>query len=78
MNKESKKQIEEIIDKLYKAQYCIMKVQEKEEEKLEKYTPLLSKTKQYQKSKESISFLNDAYLTIDEVCGFLNEAIDGE
>ncbi len=76
MNKTRRKQVKEIIDRLESIQDDIKRVQWEEEEKLENYDPVFMKTKQYEKSEESATFLNDAQLTIDEVLGFLHEAIE--
>jgi hypothetical protein len=76
MNKNDRKELEKALDLLGEAQEIIDDIKDGEQEKFDNLSEGLQQSEKGQKFEETISFLEDAWNSIDEAVGSVNETIE--
>ncbi len=76
MNKKDRKELEKALSLLGYAQEIIDSIKEGEQEKFDNLSEGLQQTEKRQKFEETLSNLEDAWNSIDEAVGIINEAME--
>lgn len=76
MNKNDRKELEKALVLLGEAQEIIDAIKDGEQEKFDNLSEGLQQTEKGQKFEETVSTLEDAWNSIDEAVGSLNEAME--
>ena len=76
MNKNDRKQLEKALALLGEAQEIIDAIKDGEQEKFDNLSEGLQQTEKGQKFEETVSTLEDAWNSIDEAVGGINEAME--
>jgi NTP pyrophosphatase (non-canonical NTP hydrolase) len=76
MNKNDRKQLEKALALLGEAQEIIDAIKDGEQEKFDNLSEGLQQTEKGQKFEETVSTLEDAWNSIDEAVGSINEAME--
>lgn len=76
MNKNDRKELEKALALLGEAQEIIDAIKDGEQEKFDNLSEGLQQTERGQKFEETVSTLEDAWNSIDEAVGSINEAME--
>lgn len=76
MNKNDRKELEKALALLGEAQEIIDAIKDGEQEKFDNLSEGLQQTEKGQKFEETVSILEDAWNSIDEAVGSINEAME--
>lgn len=76
MNKNDRKELEKALALLGEAQEIIDAIKDGEQEKFDNLSEGLQQTEKGQKFEETVSTLEDAWNSIDEAVGSINEAME--
>jgi DNA repair ATPase RecN len=76
MNKNDRKELEKALTLLGEAQEIIDAIKDGEQEKFDNLSEGLQQTEKGQKFEEIVSTLEDAWNSIDEAVGSINEAME--
>ena len=76
MNKERRKNLQTIIDRLEELKSDFESLVSEEEDYLDNIPENLQSSERYERAEEALSYLNDAYDSIDEVIDNITSAIE--